>query len=572
MRTGADLLVEALTDEGVAHVFGNPGTTELPLVDALAARDEPAYVLALQEATAVGMADGYARATGRPSFVNLHTAAGLANGLGNLTNAAAAGTPIVVTAGQQDRRHLIAEPLLSGDLVGLARPLVKWSHEVRTLGELGVALRRAFRLAAAPPSGPVFLGLPMDVLMEAGDVTLPPRSRVHDAPQSDVHELAGLLGAAERPAIVAGDTLRFGDEVVGLAEALGAPVFGAPLQTRAVFPTAHPLWRGPLPITAAEIAEALAPFDRVLALGAAPFLVYPYTPAAAVPPGVELLQVHPDPARIGRTHPVALGVVGDPAAAAAALTELLRDRVPDERRTRALADGRAARAQLEERFAQLVVDGRNARPITAAAAVAAVYSRLPDDVALVDESVTASPFTRGLQRGTDALSLLWSGAGALGWGMAAAIGVKLAAPTRPVVAVCGDGSVHYAPQALWSAAHHGVPVVVIVLDNREYRILKHGLDRMDGVSARTGRYVAMDVDAPPVDFVALASAYGVTARSVADADELSEAVDEALVAGEPRLVHVPIAGHASQPKPYVPANFSASSRTSSDAGRPTTFR
>lgn len=139
-RSGADLLVDALVDEGVRYVFGNPGTTELPLVDVLAERREPEYVLALQEATAVGMADGYARATGRPSFVNLHTVAGLANGLGNLTNAAAARTPMVVTAGQQDRRHLIAEPLLSGDLVGLARPLVKWAHEVRSLGELGVAL------------------------------------------------------------------------------------------------------------------------------------------------------------------------------------------------------------------------------------------------------------------------------------------------------------------------------------------------------------------------------------------------------------------------------------------------
>ncbi len=239
-RSGAEILLEALAGEGVRHVFGNPGTTELPLVDALSGRDDPQYVLALQEATAVGMADAYARLTGRPSFVNLHTVAGLANGLGNLTNAAAAGTPMVVTAGQQDRRHLIAEPLLSGDLVGLARSLVKWSHEVRTLGELGTTIRRAFRLAAAPPTGPVFLGIPMDVLEEAGEALLPARSEVDDAPTGgSLGELADLLAGAERPGLVVGNELARSDGLaaaVELAEALGAPVHGQPLEQPARLP------------------------------------------------------------------------------------------------------------------------------------------------------------------------------------------------------------------------------------------------------------------------------------------------------------------------------------------------
>lgn len=511
---GADLLIDALADEGVTHVFGNPGTTELPLVDALATRDDPAYVLALQEASAVAMADGFARGTGRPSFVNLHTLAGLANGLGNLTNAAAAGTPMVVTAGQQDRRHLIAEPLLSGDLVSLARPLVKWSHEVRSLGELGVAVRRAFRLAAAPPSGPVFLALPMDVLMEDGEVALPPRSNVDDAPRADVTRLADALRSAERPAIVAGDTLRQSAEAVALAEALGAPVFGAPLYTHTVFPRDHPLWRGALPNHAVGIAGALEPFDCVLALGTAPFLVYPFTDADAVPAGVRLLQVHPDPARIGRTHAVEAGAVGDPARAAGDLVELLSGRTP------------ATPPPGED-----VVLG------AAGPAVEAIYAALDDDAVVVDESVTASPFTRGLNPGRDALSFLWSGAGALGWGIGAAVGVKLARPERPVVAVVGDGSMHYAPQALWTASRYGVPIVVVVLDNREYRILKFGLDRMGGT-----RYVGLDIDAPAVEFVSLARAYGVEAQSV-ELGGVTDAVAAALASGEPRLIHVPVDRH-----------------------------
>jgi len=535
-------------DEGVRHVFGNPGTTELPLVDVLVEDGEPAYVLALQEASAVGMADGYARATGRPSFVNLHTVAGLANGLGNLANAAAARTPMVVTAGQQDRRHLIAEPLLSGDLVGLARPLLKWAHEVRTLGELGIAVRRAFRLAAAQPSGPVFLGLPMDVLAEVGSASLPSRSRVGDAPRAgSLGELADMFAAAERPAVVVGDELARAnglEDAVALAEVLGAPVFGAPLYGRTVFPTAHPLWHGPLANSAAGIAETLAAFDRVLLLGAPAFLVYPYTAAEAVPVGVELLQIHPDAAQVGRTHPVALGVVGDPAAAARELAELLRGRVAEGRRARALEAGRAAHEAAAARLEEQIEQGRGSVPLSPAAAVAAVYSRLPADAVVVDESVTASPFTRALNRGSDPLSFLWSGAGALGWGLPAAVGVKLARPDRAVVALCGDGSTLYAPQALWSAARYHVPVVAVVLDNHEYRILKHALDRIDGVSAKTGRYVGMDIDQPRVDFVALAGSFGVSARSVGRVDELADAVEEALAAGEPRLVHVPVTGHA----------------------------
>nr|MDQ3294002.1 thiamine pyrophosphate-binding protein [Actinomycetota bacterium] len=177
--TGREVLLEVLRTEGVTHVFGNPGSTELPFVDALAAADDIHYVLALQEATAVGMADGYALATRRPAFLNLHTSAGLGNAIGNLTNARANGTPLVVTAGQQDERHLADDPLLSGPLTELAAPTAKWAHEVRSLGELGTMLRRAFADAAKAPAGPTFLSLRMDILERSGassEVAAPPRS------------------------------------------------------------------------------------------------------------------------------------------------------------------------------------------------------------------------------------------------------------------------------------------------------------------------------------------------------------------------------------------------------------
>ncbi|MDY7103511.1 MAG: thiamine pyrophosphate-binding protein, partial [Actinomycetota bacterium] len=165
-RTGRDVFLEVLRSEGVRHVFGNPGSTELPLIDAMATTDDIGYALALQEASAVAMADGYAQVTRRPALLNLHTSAGLGNAVGNLTNAVLNRTPLVVTAGQQDTRHILADPLLSGDLCGIAAPVSKWTHEVRNADEIGPIMRRAFQDAAAPPRGPVFVSLPMDLFDE----------------------------------------------------------------------------------------------------------------------------------------------------------------------------------------------------------------------------------------------------------------------------------------------------------------------------------------------------------------------------------------------------------------------
>ncbi len=335
-----------LRTEGVRHLFGNPGSTELPLIDALAGPGgaDFDYVLALQEATAVAMADGYAQSTGRPAFLNLHTSAGLGNAIGNLTNAVANGTPLVVTAGQQDWRHIVTDPLLSGDLVGLARPVSKWVHEVRSVDELGTIMRRAFHDAASSPAGPVFVSLPMSMLDTEGDLTVPDRSEIERrVVPSAIDELAALL--TDTPvgslAIVAGDEVSASGgvpELVALAEALGAPVFGAPLHSTAVFPPAHPLYAGMLAPAAAAISAGLAPFRRVLAVGGHTFMVYPYTPGSAVPDSVELLHISPDPARLGRTYPTRLGLVGDPKATLAALRPLVLSRVD----ARAAADAMAA--------------------------------------------------------------------------------------------------------------------------------------------------------------------------------------------------------------------------------------
>jgi benzoylformate decarboxylase len=308
-RTGRDVLLDVLRTEGVRHIFGNPGSTELPLIDALADADDLRYVLCLQEATAVGMADGYAQATGRPAFLNLHTSAGLGNAIGNLTNAQTIGTPLVVTAGQQHYGHIEADPLLAGDLVGLARPVSKWAHEVRTLRELGTILRRAFHDAASPPAGPVFVSLPMSTLDEEGDVAVPEPSRIERRTIAAAYDsLAELLTAMPvgKLAIVAGKEVGTSGAVqplTELAEALGAPIYGAPLFSTGVVPPTHPLYAGMLAPAAAAIRATLAPYERVFFVGGRPFLAYPYTDGSALPAGTDLVHLSPDPTQLGRAAP-----------------------------------------------------------------------------------------------------------------------------------------------------------------------------------------------------------------------------------------------------------------------------
>lgn len=547
-RSGREVLLEILEGEGATHIFGNPGTTELPLVDALAGPGGPRYVLGLQEAAVVGTADGYAQATGRPAFVNLHTSAGLGNAVGNLTGAQANRTPLVVTAGQQHRRHLYADPLLSGDLVGLARPVSKWAHEVRGPDELGVYLRRAFRDAATPPTGPVFCSIPMDVLDEQAAPAPPPSSRDVRAVAGSLEELADLLVAAapDRLAIVAGDDVAGSggvDALVAVAEALGVPVFGAPLHGTTVFPTAHPLWHGMLQPAAAAIHDTLAPYERVLFVGGHAFLAYPYTPGPPVPEDTELLHLSSDPNEPGRTWPARLGLVGDIRASLEAALPLIRGRTPP-----GAAEALAAARDRRER--ETADDDARAlarypdSPMHAASATHALLRAVGGDTPVVDESVTTSTFVRRLQRSTRPGRYFFSRSGGLGWGMSAATGVSLGLGGEPVLCVVGDGSAMYTPQALWTAARENLPVVVAVVDNAQYLILKNALRQRAGDSVASGRFVGMDLDEPHVDFCSLARSLGVEATYVERADDAGDAARAALASGRPHLLHLPIAAPA----------------------------
>ncbi|HEY1275853.1 MAG TPA: thiamine pyrophosphate-dependent enzyme [Thermoleophilaceae bacterium] len=528
-------LIELLRSEGVDRVFGNPGTTELPFMEALALAPEMPYHLGLHEVAVVSMADGHARASRRTSFVNLHIAAGLANGLSMVLNARRARTPMVVTAGQQHRGHLIQDPMLGGDLLALSQGAFKEAVEVARVEDLGLLMRRAFARAQAPPSGPVLVSLPVDVLEEELPPPLPPRSEIAPpGPAQGLEAAAAILLEARAPAIVAGDGVgREGalDELVRVAEALGATVFHEPMYDACDFPATHPLSAGMMPPVNVEIRRRLEAHDVLFLVGSHAFSAHYYTPPAAIPDDVTVVQLDPDAAELGRNYAVAAGLHGGVRATLAALLPLLEGQSGEAGERLA-----AARAKGESLAGER--DGAADDPAVAARAL---VDALPPDTVMIEEAITTGLLVRAAFAADRPGSYHHSVGGALGWGIGAGIGVKLARPDAPVVAVVGDGCAMYGIQGLWSAARYEVPVVVAVLNNREYRACKQGIPRVMEPSG-ADRFVGMDLAPPAIDFVSLAKSLGVSAARAEGPEAIAGEIESALQAGAPALVEIAIAG------------------------------
>lgn len=551
MPSGRDAFFEVARTEGARYLFTNPGTTELPIFDEMAEETGLELILCLQEGVAVGAADGYAQATGRPALVNLHIAPGLANGLCGMFNAMWSRSPVVVTAGQQDTRHLVQDPMLAADLCAMAAPFAKWTYECRRPEEVGIAMRRAFQFAAAPPSGPTFVSIPWDVFDEQADFEIPGPSPLDygaAASSDSVARAARLLLQAERPLIVAGDGVARANavaELVRVAELLGARVAAEPIAGRLVFPFDHPLYVGMMVPSNPAVRATLEQADVALIAAANAFAPFYPSSVMAVPPGVKLVQLDPDPYEIAKIYPVEVGMQGDPRASLAALADEI-----EATRTAAQAgsaEERAARFGAEraaalEGLKAAVAAKFDARPIAPIVAVSEVAAALEPGTIVVDESVTSTLGLRSSLTLSEPGSYIFTRGGGLGFGLPAAIGAKLARPDRPVVAVVGDGTTLYTPQALWTMAHHRIPVVGVVLNNTSYLILKTGLHSMQGKAAKHDVWPGMDIVDPKVDFPTLARAFGVAAERVEAAADIGPAVRKALASGAPALVEVVVDG------------------------------
>lgn len=542
-RRASDVLLEILRDEGITHVFGNPGSTEMPLMDALVDAPDIVYVLGLQEATAVGMADGWALKSGKTGFVNLHAMGGLGNAMGVLVASKASKTPLVVTAGQQDTRHLMTEPWLSGNLVELASAVTKWSTEVRRGEDIGGALRRAFAIAGTPPCGPVFLSLPMDVLDQEVTGPTPPRSatpRLGASP--DASGFARILAAhnPEKVIVLLGDDLpaAAAPGIVAFAEAGGYAIWGTQLTSRSAFPSAHPCWAGVLKPDFALMRERLASAEAVVLVGGRAFVAYPYRDVRPIPEGEKVYHVADNPDAFGREHPADVALFGDIGATLQAIAAELRGLIDGDvvaariaaRARQKTAHAAALRADIMAKSADL--------PLSPDAAVLAVVDALPADCVIANDSAATFGQVQELIA-TRPGGYFFARGGVLGCNMPAAVGAALV-HDGPVASFVGDGGAMYSPQALWSAAHHGAHVLFFVFNNRRYGVLQNVARQLGCANAVAGRFVGMDIVDPAIDFAALATSMGVPVVRANDREAIARATAQALGRAGPTLIEIAV--------------------------------
>ena len=551
---GIEALLDILAASGVPYIFGNPGSTELPLNEALLGDSRFQYILGLHELPLTAMADGYALASGQVGVVCVHISCGLGNAMGMLYNAYSSGTPLLLLAGQQDRRLRLGEPVLEGDTVSVARPWTKWAVEVQRVEDVPMAVRRALQTALTPPTGPVFLSLPVDVQLENADgLDLSPAyipDRRVRPPVEALHQAAELLAQARNPAILAGSRVTEAGavpELVVLAERLGAPVL-AEQQTshgRLPMPADHPLYAGILPLWAPDIHLCLDGFDVIFVVGMNLLRLYIYDePACPIPEQTRLIHLDANSGEIGKNYPVEVGLLGDPKAGLFELARHVSEIQPDaqvQAATRRREEHAARRADEQKALLIQMKNVRDQRPMTPVTFMEALCRVLPANAAVVEEAVTTH------QNLLEKLGVLKDPSGyfghrgwALGWGLGSAMGVKLAWPDRPVVALLGDGAALYGIQGLWTAAHHHIPVVFVIANNAQYMILKVSGNVMQLPQMAQNRYVGMDLVEPEVDFVGLARSFGVEAHQLTEPDDLGERLRDSLDRTEPILLDVSI--------------------------------
>ena len=546
--TGRAAFLELLIQEGVTHLFGNPGTTELPLMEVVPQYPQLKYVLGLQESIVMAMADGFARTSGRLTACNLHCAPGLGHAMGALYTAKFNGSPIIVTAGQYELGHGLTEPLLYEPLVPIAAPLVKWAVEVERAVDLPRIVHRAAKIAMTPPTGPVFISLPGCILDEEVSMDLGHPTRVSRATRpSDqaIAELTARLMQAKAPVILAGQELATYDcfEQAGeLALALGAPVYRESVPYNSRFPSAHPANMGEITRNQYKVRETLSQYDLLICLGGDLLRMSPKADVEPLPEDLPVIHISERDWELGKNFSTEVAICANVAQTLDALLAAVNSRITPAQREQATA--RLASAQTRnwsharEAFVARAQTQAHAKPIAPDYAIAEVVAGLPADVLVIDETLTTASALTSLLPAQDPHAYYGLTSGGLGFGMAGAIGAALAHPDRPVAAIIGDGSSLYSIQSLWTAAHLKLPITYIIINNRSYRIIKDRLLSM----RKTDQFVAMDMTDPAVDFVAVAQGFGVPAQRIEDPSEVQAAVKAAFTKGQPNLVEVIIDG------------------------------
>ena len=545
--TGKQALLEMLKAEGVEFIFGNPGTSEGPIIDMLGDYPELRYILTLQESVAVGMGESYARATGRASFVSLHVDSGLANGLALMLDAYNTGTPMVVTSANYDIRKT-TEGLT--DLAELARPVTKWSVQLTHPDQIPGAIRRAFNEANSHPKGPVYVGFTTNALEGSADMNIVPSQLMFDEPRPNLQGIkaaADLLIKADRSIMMVGD--RVSDDgamnkAIELAELLGLPVYGS-RGAEVAFPTNHPQFLGNLSLRIEDQRSILERADLVLAIGMDAFEELFYWGDVILSSGTKLIHIDPVAGKVGKSEPTDVGIV---AHCGLAIEELINQLTPmltpESRQTISNRISLISNESSESKksFERAVEDKWDQKPITPARMMFELSSALPDNSIVVDDSLSNramfrhyfQAFERGDIRGVRGQSI--------GGGIGATMGTQCANPDRPVFGVIGDGSAMMTIQGLWTAANDDIPCVFVICNNGMYRILRTNFNIYQkdvlGLSETSGENLLYSEFATPFDMAAIANSMGVHGERIIDPCEIKPAVDRAVASGKPALLDI----------------------------------
>ena len=552
-KTGRFAIIEQFVADGFRYMFGNPGTVEQGFLEAVESYPQLKYILTLQETVAVLTADGYARATQKPTLVQIHSTPGLGNAIGALYQAKRGHSPLVVIGGDAGIKYLGMDAQMAGDLVAFAEPVTKWSTMVADPSSLLRTLRRAIKIAGTPPMGPVYVCLPMDVLdapaVEEVTPTVIPSTRV--VPEDGaIREVAAMLAAAERPMIFVGDGVAYSGasaELARVAELLGAEVWECDAG-EVNLDYAHPLYQGAtghmfgyksLPITSKG--------DVNLVCGT--YMVPEVFPELGniFAKGAKVVHIDLNAYEIAKSHPVTMGFVADPKLTLARLATALDAALAPKQR--AAASARAAaigRAKADRLAAQREADKkvRDKTPLHFSRFMEELGPRLPADAVVFDEALTCSPEVTRYWTPHAAGRYFLTRGGSLGVGIPGAVGAKLANPDKTVIGFTGDGGSMYTIQALWTAARHNVDAKFVVCNNASYKLLQLNISAywQERKYPQHDFPTCFDLSSPPIRFVELAGSMGVAGRRVEKPEQVGPAVAEALAHKGPFLLDVVLEG------------------------------
>jgi len=553
-RTGRFAIIEQFLADGMNTMFGNPGTVEQGFLDSLEQYPDFKYIMGLQETIAVGMGDGYARATKKPTLVQLHSGVGLGNGIGMMYQAMRGHAPLVVIAGESGIRFDAMDAQMAADLVSMARPVTKWSTRVVDPNSVLRVLRRAIKLAMTPPMGPVFVCLPADILDALNDEPVHPTSLLDTrvVPTAEqVARAADMLIGAKRPVIIMGDGIAYSHaqaELQRVAELLGAEVWGAD-SSEVNMSYTHPLFKGMTGhMFGASSAKVTTKADAVLVVGTYVFPeVFPYLqPDQIFAPNAKIVHIDLNAYEIAKNFAVDLGLVSDPKVTLDALATVLEGKL-GESDLRAARERSEASGAANEAAHKAAVDHdrtlSQSVPMSASVFIEALSRHVPDDVMIFDEGLTSSPYITRYMPPHLPNHFFQTRGGSLGVGIPGALGIKLANPDKTVIGFTGDGGSMYTIQALWTAAHYNIGAKFVICNNQSYRLLKDNILQYwrEQVGDPVHEFPSgFDLKDPVIDFAAMARAMGVPSVCVDRPENAEAAAKQMLETPGPFLVDMVI--------------------------------